>query len=369
MSGGNAKTNDRFFSAALVLALLVAASGLAGCSSSSGGSGGGGGAPSCDAKAVDGVEVQRGDPIAFPSYAVDGCSLAYVSRAGDLRLRDLATGHEDTLAPASEAPRRPAIHGVVVAWEATSAGASVVRFVADGAPAVTVDGDFDHAGEPRAADDAVVFTAFATPDDQGDTDVMLVDVGSGAVSLVGGGVGQQRFADVSATHVAYTDFAEDPDGRFDGDGTDLADVVVVERATGHVTRRAKPGKQAFPMLGANGALAYLDWSSVHPEPKFQAYDIEVASIDAAPAADALLAHVQTVGAYVRPTASGALVDWIAQDDTGASALLRRPTDLSTAAERAASLSGFVSVGPAATGAFTVVSEDQSGGGVLHGIAR
>ncbi len=158
---------------------------------------------------------------------------------------------------------------------------------------VTVGGDFDHAGEPRVAVDAVVFTGWRDVDDHGDTDVFLFKPSTGEVTVIAGGPAQQRFADVSATHIAWTDFAEDPDGFFGDDSNDMADVVVLARETNEQTTRKQSGKQAFPLLGAAGKVAYLDWGLVHPEPKFSAYGIRLGPIAGDGTDDADVANTTT----------------------------------------------------------------------------
>jgi hypothetical protein len=335
----------------------------------SGGGGGGGGAPACDASAVDGIRVTANDAYAFPSYAIDACRLAYIDASGDLVVRDLSTGRDERVVGASEAPRRPSLQGDTLAWEATEHGASAVRVrVGSGAPR-TITGPFDHAGEPRAAADAVVFTAWLGPDDLGDCDVMLYDVATSSVSAVGTGPAQQRFADVSTSHVAYTDFSEDPDGRFDNDGMDLADIVVFDRMTKTKEVRKRPGKQAFPMLGASGKLTFLDWNAIHPEPKFSAYQVFVGDLGGQ-ASDVLLADVENLTQFIRPTASGALVDWVNQKTVGVPALWRRPADLSTKAAEVASLPNVAFVGPASSPTITVVTTiDPHGTLALRGFAR
>jgi hypothetical protein len=65
-----------------------------------------------------GVSVAETDLDGYPPYAVDGCAMAYVSTAGNLMLRDLTSGTEQSVAPAAEAPRRPTLSGGVLAWEA-----------------------------------------------------------------------------------------------------------------------------------------------------------------------------------------------------------------------------------------------------------
>jgi hypothetical protein len=355
----------------LVLAGLVSVgcSETSGGGSGGGGAGGGGGAPSCDASAVDGIQVTANDAYAFPSYAIDGCRLAYVAASGDLLVRDLSTGRDERVVDASESPRRPSMQGGTLAWEATEKSASAVRVrLGSGAPR-TLTGSFDHAGEPRAASDAVVFTAWLGPDDLGDCDVMLYDVTAGSLSAVGTGPAQQRFADVSTTHVAYTDFSEDPDGTFNDDGHDLADIVLYDRTTKTQTAQKRPGKQAFPMLGASGKLTFLDWNAIHPEPKFSAYQVFVGDLGGQ-ASDVLLADVENLSEFIRPTASGALVDWVNQKVTSSPALWRRPADLSQQATEVASIPNVAFVGPASSPTITVVATvDAHGTVALRGFAR
>src|SRR5437867_4258404 len=94
----------------------VASSAAASSSAGSGGNGGssgcgaGGGSTICDASAVNGIaiaptDVYGGPPYAlgYPPYAIDACKLVYVAPSpAELRLRDLSTGVETTIAPESE---------------------------------------------------------------------------------------------------------------------------------------------------------------------------------------------------------------------------------------------------------------------------
>jgi hypothetical protein len=275
---------------------------------------------SCGSAAM-GVAVDERELAGFPPYAVSGCTLVYVSRpntpgaSGELILRDLRTGVESSLAQADESPRRPTIAGSLIAWEATIDGHSAVR-VRYSDKTTTLAGAFDHAGEPRATSDAVVFTAWTSADEQGDTDVWLYLPGSGELTAIVTGAGQQRFADVSPTHVAVSDFSEDPDGRYDGSG-DLADIVLYDRVTRASTSRPLAGKQAFPMLGDNGLLAYLHWelSEVHPEPKLAGYHLKVGALAADGSADRELAKVVAQAPpYIRPAMSQGVVEWVASPD-------------------------------------------------------
>jgi len=184
----------------------------------------------------------------------------------------------------------------------------VVR-VHTAAGTVTVEGDFDHAGEPRAADGFVVLTGWTSADPDSDTDVFGYDVPDQAVSLVIGGAGQQRFADVSPVYVAASDFSEDPGGHY-VEGGSVSDIVLVVRATGAVTSRSRPEKQAFPMLGKGGLLGYLEWKTVHPEPKFSGFDLYVGTIGADPSGDVLVRSIETNPRIARPSARADVLDFV-----------------------------------------------------------
>jgi hypothetical protein len=196
--------------------------------------------------------------------------------------------------------------------------------VSSGGSAQAVTGPFDHAGEPRAAGDSVVFSAWLSADDNGDTDVYLFDVAGGSATLIGGGPKQQRFADVSQSHVAYSDFVEDPNGFYAGDGSSLADVVLVARASGEKTALPKPGKQAFPMLGSSGVLGFLEWVMVHPIPKLQAYALISVPLADPGATPTKIADVESE-VRVRPLAQGGLFEWVVRWQ-GTTTLFRAPVD-------------------------------------------
>jgi hypothetical protein len=331
--------------------------------------------PACAASAAQGIAVAAtdasgGSPYAlgYAPYAMDGCLLLHVNPDGALVLRDLGSFAEETLAEAAEAPRRPAVASGVVTWEATLAGRRVVRVRAKGAT-VTVAGAFDHAGEPRAAADAVVFTGWLSADDTGDTDVFSYVPGEAEAKVLVSGPGQQRFADVSATHVAFSDFSEDPDGRFDENGTDLADVVVIERASGMATRRERPGKQAFPLLGAAGKVAYLEWGPFHPEPKFSAYTLTVGDVGGSGAEDAVAAQIETAVPYVRPAARGAWLEWVQWSPGMAATLWRRRADLAAEAA-AAGIEGTELYAPvAAEGMALVLARVGNTGMEIRAVSR
>ena len=266
------------------LAILVtcACSGQPAHPDSGGPEGGGldGPAPMCGALAVKGLKIATTmganplDPLGYPPYAADACQLAYVAADGSLVLRDLTAGGDVTIADASEKPRRPSVAGGIVAWEATIASKDVVRWRDRAGNASTIDGTFARAGEPRAASDAIAFTAWMTADPQGDTDVLLFSIEGKTLATIGTGSAQQRFADIDATRIAFTDFSEGgPTGAFEPDlmsdaGYSPSDVVVYDRGTKSLTVRPHSGKQAFPLLVAGGLVAYLDWDRVRPLPKF-----------------------------------------------------------------------------------------------------
>jgi hypothetical protein len=313
------------------------------------------------------------DPLGYAPYAIDGCTLVYVTpplpgqTSGELRVQQLVTGDELVLAPASDQPRRPSIMSDLIAWEAIASGKSIVRLSKGGA-LTTVSGPFDHAGEPRVTSDAVVFTAWLSSDDAGDTDVYLYSPASQALIAVATGAGQQRFADVSALFVAVSDFSEDPTGAFSPDTHRDADIVIFDRKTLAKTVRHLPGKQAFPMLGNASHLGYLDWGAVTPEPKFSAYAIRVGDVASDPAIDGNVkgaGQVQVSTPYVRPSARGDWLEWV-DDSAGRGGLFRRPIDLSLAAT--STLDGNQLLGPVAGQPLTVVATPGSGY-VLHGVAR
>jgi hypothetical protein len=308
----------------------------------------------CEAETVIDVEVAGEDLDGYPPYAVEGCALAYVSSEGELVLRDLATGLEAVIAPALEAPRRPAVSRELVAWEATFDGRSVVRVKRGSRAPETLAGGFVSAGEPRASGRSVSFTAWNGPADGDDTDVWLYDAAAGELRPIFSGPGQQRFSDVSEGHVVATDFSEDPDGRYDGVG-DLADILVFDRATGEVTARQAPGKQAFPMLVDGATLGYLEWGLVHPEPKLERYDLRVGSIRGLAGEDRTLASVSYPSPQpVRPAAVAGVVEWI-DDVSGHRTLFRADVARSTAPTKVDGPPGVFLHAPAPAEGFTVIA--------------
>ena len=320
----------------------------------------------CETSAARDLAVASDDLNGYPPYAVAECKLVYVSRSGDLLLRDLSTPAEIKLAPVSERPRRPSIaidadgtsSTLVIVWESTLASGPVVR-VRYGDRLSTVHGDFVMATEPRAREHFVALTAWKGTTVADDTDVWLFDARTGAARLAIGGPGQQRFADVSGTHVVATDFAEDPDGHISGEG-DLADLIVFDIATEAVTRRAAPGKQAFPMLSTSGALVYLSWRGAQPEPKLEAYELRTGPLLGDPASDRTIADVRYTSAEpARPALAGEMLEWIANDEAGATSLYRAPADGAAPPLRVTGLDDLVLYAPASSSgtraAFTVLA--------------
>lgn len=330
----------------------------------------GDGGESCDAASVGDLELSlrnsaEWDPLGYPPYAFDGCTLVYLasgSELGALHLRDLASGDDQVLETAATKPRRPAVSGPVITWEADGALGSEVR-VRYGGQVETVSGAFVRAAEPRATDDAVVFTAFLGPDPNADSDVYLFDVKSGQLSAVADGAGQQRFADVSATYVAFTDFSEDPKGHFDEAGS-ISDVALIERATGMRSNRTLPGKQAFPLLGADGVFAYLEWAAVHPEPKLGQFWLKSGSVDRPVSEDfnvKTTGQVSTNPAYVRPSLHGLNLDFVDQGADGV-ALYRATLGTRGAPGALASFKAVDSLllfGPVAGDRFTLLANQRS----------
>jgi hypothetical protein len=277
-------------------------------------------AVSCDARRAL-VDVSGADRSGYPPYAVSGCSLLYVAPDGALRLRDPAS--EQLIAPASERPSRPTLAGPasdparVIAWESGSEQHVRVRFAG---VTRSIHGTYARSGQPRATSDAVVLSAWTSSAPDSDADVLLYEPESDQLRVIGGGPGQQLFADVSATQVAFSDFSEDRDGSFDDDGQDVANLVLVER--GSLQRRTLEltGKQAFPLFTQSGQLVYLSWSLGHPEPKLAAYAIM--AWDAQRDSQRTLAQIETKPPYVRPSVFGDTVEWVERPNIGNERLMR-----------------------------------------------
>jgi hypothetical protein len=322
--------------------------------------------PSCPAIGAP-ANVTQDDLYGYPPYASYGCRLAYVKAdTGALVLRDLRTGAENQIAPASEHPHRPTVSADVVAWESSNAQGSSelhvlyndVTTVLSAAFGAQAGHPFDHAGEPRAANGVVVFTAWSAQADTSDTDVLLYGAVDKRLVVVAGGPAQQRFADISENKIAVTDFIEDPDGTFNENDTDLADIGILDRALGTYALRKNPGKDAFPVLVSDDALGYLHWGDHRPEPKFQAFAVMGASIPMPASADKLLQDVET-NVFVRPSGRYGELFWVTQNLTdGMYALNHAPTSGATPPAAVTNLGGALGA-PAASKAFTLVAV-QSG---------
>lgn len=334
-------------------------------SGSSSGSSPGGPSSTCDAPSAD-VAVKQNDDAGYASYAVAGCSLVYVSSAGDLVLRDLATGAEEELAGAEQNPRRPAISSDLIAWEGGDGGPSYVRVrVRATGETKTIAGAFVSASEPRVSGATVAFTAWVTATD---ADVWLYDATTGATQSVFSGPAEQRFADVSAEYVVATDFSEDPDGKYDGQG-DLADIVVFDRRTQTASKRVAEKKQAFPMIVDGARLGYLEWSLVHPEPKLEGYAIRVGAIAGAAVEDQTIADVVLRTSYpVRPSTANGMIEWTANGD-GVTALWRAPADRSQPPATVGGIEGLALAAPASAPGFTVVTATVGNESRLRTVGR
>jgi hypothetical protein len=319
---------------------------------------GGGVAPrSCSLAAIKDIEVSSEGLRGYPPYSISGCRLVYVTKDGALRLRELDGDGETEIAPAAEVPRGPSITSELIAWQATIDGRTRVRVLQGGALAES-PADFVAANEARAHGGAVVFTGWRAPPPLGDSDVWILEGGASRLAL--GGSGQQRFADVDDRWVAVSDFSEDPDGTFDQNETDLADVVLVDRRSGEIVRRPSPGKQAFPMLAQQDVIAYLDWKAVHPEPKFEAFQIRAGGLRALPTDDRTISEVKYGGAPALPITRGGTVEWVADANDGI-ALFRAPADGSSPPAMVEGARDLAIATPSATQAVTIVASEPAMG--------
>ncbi len=324
-------------------------------------------ARACSADAVRGIEVAQAraenplDPIGYLPYAIRNCTLVYVAKSpSELRIRDLSLGQESVLASADLTPRRPTIGEGFVAWEGNLNGKSVIQLSING-QTTTLSGPWDHAGEPRASGDAVVFTAWSDVDTNSDTDVYLWARSTNAITAIATGPGQQRFADVSATHVAVTDFSEDPSGTYDPNIAKLADVVVYERSSLSKTARTLSGKQAFPRLADNGLVVYLDWGLIHPEPKMNAYGLRIGSITQDTSFDRNVKDdaIHNYNPHDLPSVANGRVQWVDSTADGIS-MFERVLDLSAPATSV--LAGNL-IGPAGGETMTLVGSITTSGTV------
>lgn len=339
--------------------------------------------PTCDSAEIAEIPIANHDAygaapyyLGYPPYAVDGCALVYVAPSanldtpGELRLRTFGVGEESIIAEAALFPRRPVVAGNWIAWEAESQGRTLIHAVHTGSKeTIVIDGDFDHATEPRISPTAVVFTAWLGPEKTADTDIAIYEFASKSWQWVARGPGQQRFADISETLVAWSDFAEDPDGRFDENDLDVADIVLFNRQTKTAEPRPRIGKQAFPMLGATGKLAFLDWNLVHPEPKLVAYDLRLVDLASPLSESVLVESIRTAAPYIRPVAHGQLLEWVALTDLVNATLWRLPTD-SGEPEMLFPPDSTQRFAPIATDVLTFVGvQNKDGSVVLQAFAR
>lgn len=336
----------------------------------------------CTSEYIDSSQVPESDTYKKPSYALgyppvalEGCTMAYIAGPnegkleGALNLIDLGTGVFKVLATVEEEPRRPAlsIAGTpTAAFEVTFGTVNSVRVYKDGESRI-IAGDFHHAGEPKIFGNTVVFTGWLSADENGDTDIFVYEAGSGAASaeVLYSAPGQQRFADISDTHIAFSDFSEDPDGAFNENSQDLADIVLYDRKTLKSTPRPKMGMQAFPMLGAPGFIAYLHWGNTHFEPMSSQYDLFVNKLDGIPSTDQKGASISTKVPYIRPIAKGTYIEWIQWPAMGNAALWHRVIDLSLPEKQVANADIAELYAPAASDQFTVVASRPGPGNPMQ----
>lgn len=309
------------------------------------------------------VNVVANDELGYPTYAIHGCRMAYVDATSrDLVLRDLTTGTEQTLEAAAFAPRRPVVARDVVAWQATMKNPNysyeVVRVLYnDKISVIDPPPSYSDMGEPAAAAGVVVMTAFKTNAFDADTDVFAYDLASGKLSAVVTGPAQQRFAAVSDSIVAVTDFSEDPKGYYSGTGGDLADIGVFDRKSASYDVRKHPGKDAFPAIVSGDVLAYLHWGDVHPEPKLEAYSVYSAHISADPSTDTRVADVLDAMRYLRPSASASTLEWVTVNVSGESVLWR--SDLVAAPVAALDVKNATLFSPVSFAAGTLVAQNSA----------
>jgi hypothetical protein len=288
--------------------------------------------PTCSAE--DSTAIGTGfmngtDPAGYPSFAVDGCLLTYINPAGALAQRTLGQDNEKILVEAARSPKRPSSRDGLLVWEYQEGGIAKVGVLDTRTEQrFTLRGGFKAAGEPRSTGTGVVFTGWLTPDENGDTDVFFAARGSESADTVFDGPGQQRFADGNGTTLAASDFSEDPSGAYAFREARLSDIVVRQNTV--LSKRVKAGKQAFPLVLGDNEIAYLDWDSIHPEPKLAAYDLYRAALDRPPTDDLKIELVMAPGNYLRPSAVGATLFYINNNPmTGDAAVkVQRPGQMS-----------------------------------------
>jgi hypothetical protein len=314
----------------------------------------------CDRTRIVGLAVATSSATGDAPYAIDGCLLAYIAPDRAVHAVDLATGTARIVGPAAEQASAVVVSDGRIAWESGATPATptigVVRF-ADPTTITRVIGPAG-AGEPRLRRGTLVYTRWV---DALDTDVYARDLATGVESLIAGGPAQQRFAAVDDATIAITDFSEDPDGRYGGTGTDLADVLVYDRAGKTLTARHVEGKQAFPILDDLGLVAYLSWPTIPPEPKFQAYELRVGALAADPAGDRTIALVRSPGPeFVRPSVWAGTLEWL-DARTSPAVLMRAPIDGRTGPVTATAPDTTLLFSPASTAGFTILAVRPSTG--------
>jgi hypothetical protein len=129
--------------------------------------------------------------------------------------------------------------------------------------------------------------------------------------------------------------------------------VVKGRDGAAVQVRPRPGKQAFPLLGADDKVAYLEWGEDHPEPKLSAYGLVIGDVAGGGEGDTGVVGLTTAMPYIRPAARGAHLHWVNWLSGGEPSLWTQPADLSSPAERVSEIQGPALLGPAASGHVTL----------------
>src|SRR5262249_42266455 len=146
---------------------------------------------------------------------------------------------------------------------------------------------------------------------------------------------------------------------------------IYDRAAKTTSKRARPGKQAFPFLVPSTRLGYLDWAEVHPEPKLSSYALRVGDIRGAVSGDQTIAPVKNItGQYVLPAGRAGYVEWV-ERPIGPAVLWRVPADLTSAPASVSGLDGLDIYAPASAATYTLVGTMPLNGGavVVRGVAR
>ncbi len=270
-----------------------------------------------------------------PTFAAQSCRLLYVERGTNrILMRSFANGGREGQiagpAPANAARRDVSFgggsDGVYVAWVEGPPDDSRVMVSVPGVVAPKqITGPFHHAAEAKVSAGAksatapwgvVVFTGWATPDPKGDTDVYMYDPVADELTTLVGGPGQQRWPGTNSASIAVTDFGEDPDGRFDGDGKDRADIVRVTRLDGISKVVARPGFQSHAIPLGSGVV-YYDESTSDPK----SVQIRYSVIEGSKPPDVQVDSLPLTARWFALAADGGDLAWVSTDANGTERLL------------------------------------------------